>query len=130
MAVPNTDNVVLTNDSAGQRKASVKWVVPIAVGNITASLTAVPIDQPDFPGVIDNIVLVMQGGADTAHNLSLSAVVKKTVSGTTVGVAVATTSPLITFTSGSTTVVAGSTTISTYAAGTGITQVSLKTDGT
>lgn len=124
MAVPSTVAVQLTNDSAGQANMGFRWKSQGAIGNITATASAIPVDIPDFAGKVTNIVLLMQGGVDTTNVLSLTVGLKKN------GTAVATTAPVISYRLNATTIGASTGSQSTYAASTGVTQVTLKTDGT
>ena len=120
MAIPKITELALSNDAAGSFNPGVNWeAYPNPLTTITTSITLMPAGVATTGGKITDVILMLQGGADTVNPLSMTAVVKKN------GTDVASTDAAISFHSG-----AGTGNVSTYAAGTGITQVVLKTDGT
>ena len=95
--------------------------IPATTGNVTSNQTALPIGVARKSGTILDVVLTTYvNGADSADPLNITADVKKKRAGTTVSVC--STNPKLDKT-------AGAAHATTAAAGTGITQAVLKTDG-
>lgn len=121
MAVPNTAQIVQSNEASGAYTPVYAFEV-FQTGNITASVTNESMfvaDAKMFPkgGYVVNVVLMCQGGADASNPLNLVGIVKKN------GTDVCSTDPKVDKT-------AGTGNQSTTAAATGITQAVVKTDGT